>query len=139
MELLGTVKAVDGVNLENGDFFLCECPTCQSEIRKLKSENPQFVQSQYLSYKPVLEELVFRGYFQSALARRMPVWGAIAVTSLLFTFSHGPMALWPMYFMFSTAWGWVFARTGSVKAAIAFHVLNNVYYTLVAVMWWTAY
>ncbi len=50
---------------------------------------------------PVLEELVFRGYFQSALAKRMPVWGAITVTSLLFTLGHGPMALWPMYFMFS--------------------------------------
>jgi hypothetical protein len=49
---------IKGVNLENGDYFLCECPRCQSEIRKLKSENPQFIQSQYLSYKPVLEELV---------------------------------------------------------------------------------
>jgi len=88
---------------------------------------------------PVLEELVFRGYFQSALARRMPVWGAITITSLLFTFGHGPMALWPMYFMFSAAWGWIFSRTGTVKAAIAFHMLNNTYYTLVAVMGWTAH
>ena len=87
---------------------------------------------------PVLEELVFRGYFQSALAKRMPVWGAITVTSVLFTLGHGPMALWPMYFMFSAAWGWIFARTGSVKAAIAFHMLNNIYYTLIAVMGWTA-
>jgi len=88
---------------------------------------------------PVLEELVFRGYFQSALTRHMPVWGAITITSLLFTLGHGPMALWPMYFMFSVAWGWIFSRTGSVKAAIAFHMLNNTYYTLVAVMGWTAY
>ena len=86
---------------------------------------------------PVVEELVFRGYLQSSLARRLPSWGAIAVTSLVFTAGHGPMALWPMYFMFSAAWGWVFARTGSLKAAIAFHMLNNVYYSLVGVMGWT--
>jgi membrane protease YdiL (CAAX protease family) len=88
---------------------------------------------------PVIEELVFRGYFQSALTRRMPVWVAITITSLLFTFGHGPLPLWPMYLMFSVAWGWIFFRTGTVKAAIAFHMLNNIYYAVVAVMGWTAY
>ena len=85
---------------------------------------------------PVFEEFIFRGYLQSALTRRMRKWGAIAITSLVFMAGHGPPVLWPMYFVFSAAWGWVFVHTGSLKTAIAFHVLNNVFYTVIAVMGW---
>ena len=85
---------------------------------------------------PVMEEVVFRGYLQSALARRMPTWGAITITSLVFMAGHGPLILWPMYFMFSVAWGWVFAHTKSLKAAIAFHSLSNLFYTVIAIMGW---
>lgn len=83
---------------------------------------------------PVMEEVVFRGYLQSALARRMPTWGAITMTSLLFMAGHGPMILWPMYFVYSGAWGWIFMHTGSLKTSIAIHVLSNLFYTVVAVM-----
>ncbi|MFT5052558.1 MAG: membrane protease YdiL (CAAX protease family) [Chlamydiales bacterium] len=85
---------------------------------------------------PVFEEVVYRGYLQSALTRRLPRWGAITITSLVFMAGHGPPVLWPMYFVFSAAWGWVFARTGSLKAAIAFHILNNLFYTVIAVTGW---
>ena len=85
---------------------------------------------------PVVEEVIFRGYLQSALTRRMPNWGAITVTSLAFMAGHGPLILWPMYFMFSVAWGWAFAHTRSLKTAIAFHSLSNLFYTVVAVMGW---
>ena len=85
---------------------------------------------------PVMEEVVFRGYLQSALARRMPAWAAITVTSILFMLGHGPAVLWPMYFVYSVAWGWIFVHTRSLKAAIATHMLNNVFYTVVSVMGW---
>ena len=85
---------------------------------------------------PVMEEIIFRGYLQSALARRMPHWGAIAITSLLFMAGHGPTILWPMYFVYSIAWGWIFMHTRSLKMAIAIHVLSNLFYTVVAVMGW---
>ena len=85
---------------------------------------------------PVMEEVVFRGYLQSALARRIPTWAAISITSLLFMAGHSPIVLWPMYFVYSIAWGWIFARTGSLKIAIAIHVLSNLFYTVVAVMGW---
>lgn len=85
---------------------------------------------------PVFEEVIFRGYLQSALTRRMPEWAAITITSLVFTAGHGPPILWPMYFMFSAAWGWIFVYTKSLKTAIAFHMLNNLFYTVVAVMGW---
>ena len=85
---------------------------------------------------PVFEEVIFRGYLQSALTRRMRKWGAITITSLVFMAGHGPLVLWPMYFVFSAAWGWVFVQTGSLKPAIAFHALNNVFYSVIAVVGW---
>lgn len=85
---------------------------------------------------PVMEETIFRGYLQSALMRRMPSWVAISVTSLLFTVGHGPMILWPMYFMYSVAWGWIFMHTGSLRMAIAIHVMSNLFYTVVSTMGW---
>lgn len=85
---------------------------------------------------PVMEEFVFRGYLQSALTRHTPAWGAIIITSLLFMLGHGPMILWPMYFIYSVAWGWVFMYTKSLKMAILIHILSNLFYAIVAVMGW---
>lgn len=77
---------------------------------------------------PITEELVFRGYMQSALSRRMAPWLAIIFTSLVFILLHGPMILWPMYFMHSVLWGWIYAHTKSIRLAVAFHMLTNFYY-----------
>jgi hypothetical protein len=85
---------------------------------------------------PVMEEVIFRGYLQSALARRMPAWGAITITSFLFMAGHGPTILWPMYFVYGVAWGWIFTRTRSLTVSIAIHMLSNLFYTVVAVMGW---
>jgi membrane protease YdiL (CAAX protease family) len=84
---------------------------------------------------PVMEEVIFRGYLQSALAGRMPAWGAITITSLLFMAGHGPTILWPMYFI-SVAWGWIFMHTRCLQMSIAIHMLSNIFYTVVAVMGW---
>lgn len=83
---------------------------------------------------PVLEELVFRGYLQSALARRLPAWGAIAITAAAFASVHGSLMLWPIYFMIGAGLGWVFDRTGSLGAAIGLHMGNNIIFSLVALM-----
>jgi membrane protease YdiL (CAAX protease family) len=85
---------------------------------------------------PVMEEVVFRGYLQSALARRMPGWGAILITSFVFMAGHGPTILWPMYFIYSVAWGWIFMHTRSLKTAILIHMLSNLFYTVITVMGW---
>ena len=85
---------------------------------------------------PVFEEFMFRGYLQSALMRRMSKWRAITITSLVFMAGHGPQILWPMYFAYSAAWGWIFVHTRSLKTAIAFHMLSNLFYVVIAVMGW---
>ncbi|WP_068312902.1 CPBP family intramembrane glutamic endopeptidase [Aliiruegeria sabulilitoris] len=81
------------------------------------------------------EELIFRGYLQQQLAARfpkMPLW--IIVPSALFGLAHlspetaGPnapyFALWATFFAFAAAD--LTARTGSIGAAIGFHMANNI-------------
>jgi membrane protease YdiL (CAAX protease family) len=85
---------------------------------------------------PIMEEIVFRGYFQSSLAKKMPAWLALLLTSIVFTVGHSPIILWPMYFLFSITWGWVYLRTGSLKMAILIHILSNLFYTVVGFAGW---
>lgn len=80
---------------------------------------------------PIMEEIVFRGYLQSSLSKKIPVWAAIIITSIIFAIGHSPMILWPMYFLFSISWGWIYLRTGSLKMAILIHILHNLFYTVI--------
>ena len=85
---------------------------------------------------PVMEEVGFRGYLQSSLAKKIPLWAAILITSIVFTVGHSPMILWPMYFLYSATWGWILVRTGSLKMAILIHVLSNLFYALIGFAGW---
>ena len=85
---------------------------------------------------PIMEEVVFRGYLQSSLAKKIPLWAAVLITSIVFTVGHSPMILWPMYFLYSVTWGWILVRTGSLKMAILIHVLNNLFYSVVGFAGW---
>ena len=85
---------------------------------------------------PIMEEVVFRGYLQSSLAKHIPAWAAILITSVIFTAGHSPMILWPMYFLFSITWGWIYLKTGSLKMAILIHVLSNLFYTVIGFAGW---
>lgn len=85
---------------------------------------------------PIMEEVVFRGYLQSSLAKKTPAWAAILITSIVFTIGHSPMILWPMYFLYSATWGWILVRTGSLKMAILIHVLSNLFYAIVGFAGW---
>jgi membrane protease YdiL (CAAX protease family) len=85
---------------------------------------------------PIMEELVFRGYLQSSLAKKIPAWAAILITSIVFTIGHSPMILWPMYFLYSVTWGWILLRTGSLKMAILIHILSNLFYAIVGFAGW---
>ncbi len=85
---------------------------------------------------PIMEEVVFRGYLQSSLAKKLPAWSAILITSIVFTSGHSPMILWPMYFLYSATWGWILIRTGSLKMAILIHILSNLFYAIVGFAGW---
>lgn len=74
---------------------------------------------------PVVEELVFRGLLQRWLALRLPAWGAIALTSVLFALYH--LSFWaaPLNLALGASAGYLAHRCKTLYPAIALHVLYN--------------
>jgi uncharacterized protein len=76
---------------------------------------------------PLVEELLFRGFLQNAFARRMPIWGAIILSSLFFAAVHlQPYAI-PGLMSLSIAFGYLYHRTGSLRMNILLHMANNAF------------
>ena len=76
---------------------------------------------------PVVEELLFRGLLQNALAKYMPVWGAILLSSFLFALVHLQLYAIPALMSLSIAFGYLYHRTGSLRTNIILHIANNVF------------
>ena len=81
---------------------------------------------------PVLEELLFRGLFQSAmrsllrdLGYRHAAWLSIAAGSLIFVMSHTDIAHWPALFMLSMGMGYSYEKSGSLLRPIFIHAFFN--------------
>lgn len=78
-------------------------------------------------FAPVTEELVFRGWLYTGLRFSWGVWPALLVSSALFAAAHYDkthlyaLAVFPI----GLALGAVRECTGSVKASIFFHAINN--------------
>ena len=83
------------------------------------------------------EELFFRGYLQGAWVRgarrKVRILGAelgwewiaaSAAFAIAHTVFHGPVGLWT--FLPGLAFGWLYARTGTIWAAVLFHAACNV-------------
>ncbi len=76
---------------------------------------------------PVLEELVFRGYLQTAIAARLGPAVGIGVAAALFGLFHlSDPAVVPVLAVVGALLGWVRHRSGSVYPAMAGHLVNNV-------------
>ena len=73
---------------------------------------------------PFFEEILFRGYLQPVLARRMPGWYGVAATSLVFASLHGKGAFLPI-FALSLILGGVMLRTQRIFASWSVHALHN--------------
>lgn len=74
---------------------------------------------------PLVEELLFRGLLQNAIARYVPIWAAILLSSLLFASVHlQPYAI-PGLMSLSIAFGYLYHRTGSLRMNILLHMANN--------------
>ncbi|MEN3159474.1 CPBP family intramembrane glutamic endopeptidase [Alkalimonas sp. NCh-2] len=78
---------------------------------------------------PVVEELVFRGYFFQAWRNSsLGLWGTLLLTSMLFTLVHAgqyPLLMMAMLFSFSLILGLAREKTGSVYVPMAMHAANN--------------
>lgn len=73
---------------------------------------------------PFLEEFLFRGFLQPALARYVPVAAAIVLTSVVFGALHGLEAFVPIVGL-SCVLGIARERTASVWVPWVMHALNN--------------
>lgn len=74
---------------------------------------------------PVTEEVVFRGLIQSRLARALPGWPAVLLSSLLFALCHG-QPVWMGYaFVLGLVLGMMAWHAGSILPGILLHLVFN--------------
>ncbi len=74
---------------------------------------------------PAVEELVFRGYLQTALAEKIPPWAAVGISSLVFGAFHMELGAFPLLVMVGAAFGAVYQITGTLWPAILMHMVSN--------------
>jgi len=81
---------------------------------------------------PVLEELLFRGLFQTVIRTFLadlkypqPAWLSIAASSVLFAAAHANAGHWPALFVLSICMGYSYEKSGSLFRPIFIHALFN--------------
>jgi membrane protease YdiL (CAAX protease family) len=75
---------------------------------------------------PVVEELLFRGLFQTTIRSYLPrPWHAIVLTSVLFTSIHLDLSHWPALFMLALGLGYAYEKSGSLWRPIFMHAMFN--------------
>jgi membrane protease YdiL (CAAX protease family) len=79
---------------------------------------------------PVLEELLFRGIFQTAIrsvlyTKKHAPWLAIAISSGLFIMMHIDLSHWPALYVLGVGMGYSYEKSGSLFRSIFMHMLFN--------------
>ncbi len=76
---------------------------------------------------PIAEEILFRGFLQSALRKLTgSAWLGIAITSVIFTLSHAPMFYsMPPLLVLSVVLGYNYERSGRLVSPILIHMIFN--------------
>jgi len=85
---------------------------------------------------PVLEEMIFRGLFQtvirsffesrnSKLETRSRVWLPIFISAGLFSIVHGNVPHWPALFLLGVCLGYAYEKSGSLFRPIFIHAFFN--------------
>ncbi len=76
---------------------------------------------------PLMEELTFRGFLQSALAQRLGFWPAALMTTAAWTLLHWGYSAAGMaeVFLIGLYFSWLLWRTGSLWPALICHALYN--------------
>lgn len=74
---------------------------------------------------PLLEELLFRGFVQNALAKKLPTWGAILGASAIFGAVHMDYHAFPALMAMGAVFGLLYHKTGSLRVNIVAHMINN--------------
>jgi membrane protease YdiL (CAAX protease family) len=92
---------------------------------------------------PLLEEMLFRGLFQTMLRSYLetstfrtfsPAWQAIAISSIIFASAHQNFAHWPALLVLGACLGYAYEKSGSLFRPIFIHTLFNAV-TITAVLY----
>lgn len=75
---------------------------------------------------PLVEELMYRGFIQGSLARRIPALASVLLTAAWFTVVHLQPVEFPGLFAFAVVLGWCRWKTGRIGMSIVAHVAFNV-------------
>lgn len=74
---------------------------------------------------PITEELAFRGILQNGLKNWIPIWLAIPLSAMAFAAAHNDYYAFPVLTFMGMMFGILYYLTGSLRANIALHALNN--------------
>lgn len=74
---------------------------------------------------PIFEEILFRGFLLPSLTRYMPVWGAIALSSLIFATAHLSVSEILPLTILGIVLGFVYTRSRNLLASMMVHSLWN--------------
>jgi uncharacterized protein len=98
------------------------------EMLKALSSTPLNIALKFLvvaGIAPAVEELLFRGYLQSAFAPRMNGHAAVWLAAFVFSLVHMQPSAIPALMTLGAAFGYLYQRTGSLRTNIALHMINN--------------
>ncbi|UTW57867.1 CPBP family intramembrane metalloprotease [Kordiimonas sp. SCSIO 12603] len=76
-------------------------------------------------FAPVIEEIIFRGYLQTALEKKIGPFMALIISSLAFAAAHFDLDTLPILFIAGLAFGYIFQKTKSIYPAMFLHAANN--------------
>ncbi|MEL6778734.1 MAG: CPBP family glutamic-type intramembrane protease [Cyanobacteria bacterium J06597_16] len=74
---------------------------------------------------PVFEEILFRGFILPSLTRYMPIWGAIGLSSLIFSVAHLSFSEVLPLTVLGAILGFVYVRSQNLLASILLHSTWN--------------
>lgn len=74
---------------------------------------------------PLLEELLFRGIVFRGLAKRLPLYLAMALSGFVFALVHTNAGSFLALWYLGVSFAWLYARTRTILAPIALHAIFN--------------
>ncbi len=84
---------------------------------------------------PIVEELLFRGLFQSVVRSFvLRPWVSVLLSSVLFVSIHADISHWPALFVLAVCLGYSYEKSGSLFRPIFIHVMFNATATLTVLL-----
>ena len=80
-----------------------------------------------LSVGPIFEEILFRGFLYKVIRKKIPLFGAFAVSAVLFTLIHGTTEHVPLTVILTLLNCFVIEITGKIWHVVAIHILSNLF------------